>query len=106
MEHLFRHSVTVYNAVSKNEYNEETYTNPVIYNGRFHLIDKAVIDEKGESVKADAVVYLPSNVSIDINSKVDFNNQSYRVISLVESLDYSSKIHHFEVFLQRWQNAV
>jgi hypothetical protein len=53
---------------------------------------------------ADALLYMDRETEgLSIGTKVTYDGQDYRVIGLKEALDDISKVHHYEVWVQRWE---
>lgn len=53
---------------------------------------------------ADALIYMDKETEgLAIGTKVTYNEQDYRVIGLKEALDDISQVHHYEVWVQRWE---
>ena len=51
---------------------------------------------------ADALIYMDKETEgLAVGTKVTYDGQDYRVIALKEALDDISKVHHYEVWVQR-----
>ena len=88
MKHLMRDTVLVYPTPSVDEYGRDTFSASIAYKGRFVLKSIMIIDSKGAEVQADAICYLPIEVtSLSINDKVEYGGVSYRVIALEKPKD-------------------
>ena len=108
MKHLLNHKITIYQTITKNEYNEETFGSPKVFCGRFHLKNKLInniigANNMGESIMADAMCYLTSDAEVSIGTKIVFNNIAYRVLQVLESLNDVSNKHHIEIWVQKWE---
>jgi len=104
MRDLLKHTITVYATVTHNEYNQEVFSASNDFFGRFQLKNKLITNEKGEQILADAFCYMEKEtVGLAIGGKITYALQDYRIIGLKEALDELSDVHHYELWLQRWQ---
>jgi hypothetical protein len=104
VKHLFKHKLIVYSTEARNEYNEESYSGAAEYYGRFQLKNKLITNPQGESIMADAVIYMDKEAtSLSIGTKVEYSSQAYRVIGLEESLNDLGNREFYKVWLQRWE---
>lgn len=103
MKHLLKNQIKVFGNITRDEYNEETFSNAEYYNGRFQLKNKLLTDDKGEDVMADAVIYIDKEATeLSIGTKVEVSNQAYRVIGLSEHLNDLANRQFYQVWVQRW----
>jgi hypothetical protein len=99
-----KHTITVYDTITRNEYNEETFTGGNDFFGRFQLKNRLFTNEKGEDIMSDAVVYMDRETTgLAVGTKVVYNGNDYRVVALKEALDDISKVHHYEVWVKKWE---
>lgn len=111
MKHFFKHDILVYGTTTRNEYNEEIFSEPREYKGRFQLKNRIFINEKKEQEDADALIYMDREVvGLAVGNKIKYKGTScnpqdkdYRIIALKEALDDISKVHHFEVWVKEWE---
>jgi uncharacterized protein YigA (DUF484 family) len=104
LKHLLKDTLTIYSTVTHNEYNEETFSDSHEYMGRFQLKNKLFLNDKNEQIQADALVYIEKEATgVDIGTKITFNEQDYRVVAVKSALNDLNNLHHYEVWLQRWE---
>lgn len=106
MRHLFKHTIKIFGAPTHNEFNEEVWSSGSNWKGRFTYKNKLFLNDKGEQIQADGMAYIERDATgLVIGTKIQYGGQDYRVIGLKTALDDLANLHHYEVWLQRWQNA-
>ena len=106
MKHLMRQSVTVYPTSTVDDYNRETWTGGVSQKGRVELKTIVLKDEKGEEIQADAACFLATLVTgFSIGSRIDYDGESYRVLTLKSNVDSLGNIKLYKILMKRWKFA-
>lgn len=73
--------------------------------GRVEITNKTIINKEREREPIDALVYLQPTELINRGSKITYENQEYRVMKIAPMPGRRGKIHHQEIWAQRWSYA-
>jgi len=104
VKHLFKHEIKIYETVTRNEYNEETFSEGEYYDGRFQLTNELLTNPEGEQEQVDAIAYIDKEANIlSIGTKITYNNQDYRVVGLKENINDIADNEFYKVWLQIWE---
>jgi hypothetical protein len=105
MEHFFTDPMTIYNEGGRDEYGRESYSTGFSASGRFVHRNKLIYTGQGEALQSDALIHLPPTVTINIGSKILFENEYYRVITLTKPKGFSNDEKFVKCYLVKWSNG-
>jgi hypothetical protein len=83
MKHLCHDVITIYPSFSLDGFGKQTWSASAVYKGRFVYKHKILVNEKGESIQTDAVVYLPPEATnIDAGDRLDYSGVNYKIMAV------------------------
>ena len=102
---LLNQTITLY---TKNSY--DAYGREVVGAGANHLArvqakTKSILLPNGQLQQIDAVVFLKSDVTIDINDRMDYLGTKYKVVGKSTAVVGSGGTHHLTVQIAKWQET-
>ena len=104
MKHLFKDTIRIFGTITRNDANEETFADGANFKCRFQLKNKLLVNREGENIMADAFAMVNCEANtLAIGVKCTVNSVNYRVVGLKEAKDDLSNVHHYSVWLQRWE---
>lgn len=100
---LLKQSCTIYNSTGTDKYGKATAGSGTAADCRFERRSKNVLDIQGEQTTIHAVVFLKPDVSVSIGDRLDYNSQTYKVITIADQVNGRGVAHHKELGVQLWR---
>lgn len=98
---LLNQSVTLTPISSRNKFNEITFGTAATVKARFEPVTKIVKGPQGEDVGCDAMVFLPKDVTPAVGSRIAYESQNYRIVTVDRGVLGNGVTNHWECLLQR-----
>lgn len=102
---LLNQTITVYPKASYDGYGREVISSGVNHKARVQEVTKSRLLPNGQVAIIDALVFVRSTASININDRMDYNGTTYKVFGKKVAVDGAGKTHHYELELQKWQQT-
>lgn len=99
---FFNQEVTLYPKSSRNRYGRVVIGDGTDYNARFQKVSKTKLLPNGQVVLVTGVMYAKEDLDIDLNDRVDYGDDYYKVWGRTESIDGQGNIHHLKLELIKW----
>ena len=106
MKHLMHDPVEIKSVNGYNKNGKEIWGAAQLVYGRFVEQNRLVVGPDGKQTQADAsVVIADTDVTIDINSRINFSGTSFEVLTIRKSKNSTGRVHHFTAYLKRIEHG-
>ncbi|MBU1110785.1 hypothetical protein KKB83_04155 [Patescibacteria group bacterium] len=99
---FFNQTITVATKTANNRYGRATFGTGTDQNARFQKKNKEKLLPNGQLVTIEAIVYCKGSLSININDKITYGSDNYKVYSKSEAIDGEGNINHLKLELIKW----
>lgn len=100
---FFNQSITVSSKTGNNRYARATFGEGDENNARFQIKNKSRLLPNGQVVMIEAIMYCKGDLNININDKVVYGTNNYKVYSKSEAIDGEGNINHLKLEVVKWQ---
>jgi len=104
---MFNQTITLYNKSALDKFGRETYSASSSVKCRFQKKTITRLFPTGTTAETkviEAIVYLPSDTTINIGDKVTYSSVDYKVFGRYDAVDGSGATNHIKVELTKWQS--
>jgi len=99
---FFNQEITLYPKSSRNRYGRVVIGSGTDYNARFQKVSKSRLLPNGQTLLIAGIMYAKSGLSININDRVDYGTDYYKVWGKTEPVDGQGNVHHLKLELIKW----
>ena len=100
--HLLNQVVNIYPLVRFDEYGKEVEGTPVQYKARFQRVSKTKMLPTGQLTTIDGIVYIAGDPDVDLNYRVNYGTDRYKVFSKTTQIDGQGNVDHIKLELIKW----
>lgn len=100
---LFNQTITIYGKSSYNAQGREIVGSGVAVQARFQAKQKNVMSPTGAIITIAAIAYVASDTSVNIDDKVTYDGQTYKVYAKNKATDGQGNVNHIRLDLLKWQ---
>jgi len=104
---LLNQTITLYNKSALDKFGRETYAASSSVKCRFQrkTITRLVpTGSTAETKVIEAIVYLPSNTTINIGDKLTYGSVDYKVFGRYDAIDGAGATNHIRVEVTKWES--
>lgn len=102
---LLNQTITLYLKSSYNAYGREVVGSGTDYLARVQQTTKQKLSPTGSLITIDAIVYLDPSVSVNIDDRIAFDSQQYKVYGKYTAVDGAGKTNHIKLELVKWRQT-
>lgn len=101
--HLTKQSITIAAPTGTlTRQGKMTFDDAVSYNARVERTQKTISTPEKEREPIDAIVFIETSDTITKGSKLVYDSQNYRVMSVSDVVGSIGSRHHYELMCQLW----
>lgn len=100
---LLNQECTIYTKSGYNEYGRETVGSGTDSICRLQKTTKRKLLDNGSLALIEAECWLPSDVTVNVDDRVVFGSDSYKVFNKYEAIEGNGGTHHIKLELIKWQ---
>lgn len=100
---LMNQTITKYVRSSYNSQGREVLGSGTSVRARIQAKKKNILLPNGTVFTIDALVFVPCNTIINVDDKVTFDSQNYKVYAKYPAIDGMGNTSHLELQLVKWQ---
>ena len=89
---------------SKDRYGRENYGTASTIECRFQKSNKVVLQSNGETQAIDAIIFVNNDCSVNVDDKVTYSGDDYKVINKNSVVGRTGAVHHIELEVIKWQS--
>ena len=101
---LLNQSITISNKSGYDRYGKETTTGNTVVSARVEVKNQVKLLGNGETYVVNAIAFLPSTTTVNIDDKISYNGVDYKVLNKELVKQANGTTHHLELELRLWQN--
>ena len=99
---LLNQTITHYPNAGKDRYGRDLDGSGTSYNARFQYASDERILPNGQVVTIDAIVYVAPDVTVNVDDRIDYGGERYRVHGKSTPVDMNGNTHHIKLKLTKW----
>lgn len=100
---LLNQSVTIYRKSGYGNDGRPTTSTPATASARVQKTTKQRLLPNNSLVTIVAIAYVLPNTVVEVEDRVDYGNDKYKVFSKNVAVDGDGDTHHIKLELQKWQ---
>lgn len=103
LQSLTNQTVSIYQVSSYDEYGRAVEGLPTSYSARFQKVQKSRMLPNGDNVTIEGIVYIYGEPSVNLNDKLVYGGNNYKVYSKTGQIDGQGNQHHVKLEVTKWQ---
>jgi len=100
---LLNQTIIIYGKSSYNSQGREVVGSGVSVKARFQAKQKNIMLPTGATITISAIAYVASTISANIDDKVTYDSQTYKVFAKYKVPDSKGNTNHIKLDLLKWQ---
>lgn len=100
---LLNQTIVVYSKTSYNAQGREVVGSGVSVSARVQMVTKNVTTPTGAILTIIAKVFVGPDASVNVDDKITFSGQNFKVYNKYPSVGRLGQVHHYELQLIKWQ---
>lgn len=101
---LLNQTLSLNTVTTKDRYGRENYSTASDIECRFQKSNKVVLKSNGETQAIDAIIFVNSDCTVNVDDKVTYSNDDYKVVNKNSVAGRNGSIHHIELQVIKWQS--
>ena len=101
---LLNQTLTLNVVSGKDRYGRENYGSSSTVRCRFQKSNKVVLQSNGETQAIDAIIFVNPDTSVNVDDKVVYSSEAYKVINKNSVVGAGGDVHHLELEVIKWQS--
>lgn len=102
---LFNQTIDLYTGSVYDEFGREDHSISTSVKCRFQKTSKNRLGPNGSLITIAAVCYVPSDTTIEIDDRITFDSEDYKVYGKYTAIDGAGNTNHIKLELVKWLMA-